>query len=89
MLIIFGALAGGLYWFTSRVIRAKKVQKILKEAYFDGGPLDGETHKLKTLPNEYMFGDAVYRHDGGGMYHFEDYLHDGTDRVQDIAGWKS
>lgn len=89
MVIIFGALGIGAWYFSSRYIRAKNTQLILKEAYFEGGPLDQQTHKLKSLPNEYMFGDAVYQHNGGGVYVFQDYLNDGTPVVQGLEGWKS
>lgn len=89
LLLIGGLLTGVGFYFTQKHIRASKIAKVLKEAYFQGGPLDNQTHKLKSLPNTYLFGDAVYRHDGGGIYTFQDYLNDGASVIQEIEGWEA
>jgi hypothetical protein len=86
VVILFGSLMVVMWWASDKLINAKRVAEVLKDAYFDGGPLDGKTHKLKTLPAEYHYADAVYKHNGGGVYTFEDYLTD-TDSYQAVKGW--
>ncbi len=79
---IFGGVTAAVRYY----VNMQKIASVMKEAHFDGGPLDGTVQKLKTLPEEYHYGDAIYRHNGGGIYQFEDYLGTG-ETVQGINNW--
>jgi hypothetical protein len=64
------------YWFKS-----KSKPKPRSEATFIGGPLDSTTKKFVSFPAVYTvfdrqrLGTAVYKHEGNGLYSFDEYIY--------------
>lgn len=62
-------------------LRSRRKRRLVHEAFFSGGPLDGTSRKLPELPA--VFQDhlpkgkvAIYKHQGMGVYLFDDYVYE-------------
>ncbi len=66
-LLLAVALGAGAV-FADRVLRARARAKRMRPAYFSGGPLDGQKRPMLEFAETITSGDAIYRHNGMGVY---------------------